>query len=294
MADQPYFAGRVRKGDRVQIPIDGTAGWVPRYYDVIDCEDRAIVKRDQVIDAGVTDFWGLHFVDFPLEDEFTGPGSSRSLTWYEGRHYAIVVKENQGQFGTDNTNQFVLFFQVDPVSPTAFLGVADQGDNFYFVVREENWGDDMYYDVIDPEDGSRLVAHASMSQDGLPSNRYWRGTIDTDDLTRGKTYFVRVKDNPVEDPQHDRLYSFTVIAPLKRVLGLCGENMVLDNFAYDQAGNIVGLRIRLFDSATNASNATQGSTDPEPGEIVSYDVDQEHNAARNVRTFHSSVVDYES
>ncbi len=89
------------------------------------------------------------------------------------------------------------------------------------------------------------------------------------------------------------LYSFSVLprleVQLRRLLALGGENLVFDNYTYDQAGNILTMRIRLFTNSFDADEATRGNTDPEPGELASYQITQEHDVARNVRSFHKSV-----
>ena len=77
----------------------------------------------------------------------------------------------------------------------------------------------------------------------------------------------------------------------QKVLGLLGENLLLDSFGYDAAGNITNLRVRVFDSNTNALAATADITDvPETGEVAIYDVTQTHNLPRNVRSSHLSVL----
>jgi len=88
-----------------------------------------------------------------------------------------------------------------------------------------------------------------------------------------------------------------VIFPrLKRLLGFEGENLLLDLFAYDNAGNITSMRARLFDTAANCNSATPDldPTDtPEPGELYTYTITQAHNLPRNTRTEHKSVLDYD-
>ena len=86
-----------------------------------------------------------------------------------------------------------------------------------------------------------------------------------------------------------------VFPRLKRILGFEGENLMLDLFTYDNAGNITSMRARIFDNNLNCTNATPDldQTDlPEPGELWTYTITQDHNLPRNVRTMHKSVVDY--
>lgn len=85
-----------------------------------------------------------------------------------------------------------------------------------------------------------------------------------------------------------------VFPRLRRLLSLLGENTLLDNFSYDNAGNITGLRVRCFDSAANASNATVDVTDAENGEEVTLVVTQTHDLPRNVRSSHLSVASSEA
>lgn len=75
----------------------------------------------------------------------------------------------------------------------------------------------------------------------------------------------------------------------KRLLQFTGENLLLDNFTYDNAGNITGLRIRGFDLKTNAEAATIDHTSVEPGEDLTVSVKQNHNLPRNVRSSHLST-----
>jgi len=86
-----------------------------------------------------------------------------------------------------------------------------------------------------------------------------------------------------------------VIFPrLKRLLQLAGENLLIDNFSYDNAGNITSLRLRAFDERTNTNNATIDATSYEVGEEFNIDVTQTHNLPRNVRTSHLSRPDVEA
>lgn len=83
-----------------------------------------------------------------------------------------------------------------------------------------------------------------------------------------------------------------VIFPrLKRALGLLGENLVIDNFSYDDASNISGYRMRIFETEAQALTATEDITGMESGEIVQYTVSQTHDQDRNLRELHRSSID---
>lgn len=303
MAERTIFLGDVRKGDSLQIPVDHFGSWTPLYYDVIDNNTREILKPDQELlppdtDSGLDPM--LSFIDIPIQDEFDTE-DQRSLTWVEGRRYSILVKSQAGEAPTDAPNAWIVTFRVEPgPGPHVhFLGTVEKGKTFRFMHREEG-RDELWYDVIDPEDGAQVISNQDMvAPSSSPGNRLWRGSFDTsstDDYVVGRTYFIRVKDKRADDPDGDWVYSFTVLPPLeaqlKRLLALGGENVVFDNFTYDQAGNILGLRVRMFSNATDADNATEGVTDPEPGEIASLVVSQDHDIPRNVRTFHKSILEF--
>lgn len=73
---------------------------------------------------------------------------------------------------------------------------------------------------------------------------------------------------------------------LQRVLGYLGENMVMDNVLYDDAGNCVSSRLRIFDSASNAGDATIDLPEGSPfetGELSRARLVQEIDDAKNDR-----------
>lgn len=302
MAATPGFIGSVRKGDRVRFLVDSIDGtWAATHFDVIDGETFSPVSHlmDQTTDVPTDGPPSTAWVDFPLLDDFDTDGT-RLFTFVEGRMYAVRVKSGSGD--PPASNAFTMMFRVEPEDRRAFLGVVEKGKDMFFIHREEN-RDELWYDVIDPRDGNAVYANVAMTgpmtQPG--GARFFSGQIETegtDDLAVGRTYWVRVKDIRAEDPNLDALYSFTVLPRLEyelaRLLAYAGENVVMDNFSYDQAGNVVGLRVRLFSNASDADNATSGVTEPEPGEIANLQVDQEHNIPRNVRTFHKSILEFRS
>jgi hypothetical protein len=294
MATAPVFLGDFRKGDNVQFAIDNpSAGWLANTYSVFDNDSKRLVVEDVPL-VVVTDFPDVAWVDLLIVDSFD-TDSQRFFTWVEGRTYSILVK-------ADNTDgdSFMAHFRVAPGERRAFLGVVEKGKDFHFMHREENRSE-LWYDVIDAKTGTAFAQNEAMTGPMLPPGgvRFFRASIETegtDDLAIGRTYWIRVKDKRAEDPNLDWLYSFTVIPRLEydltRLLAYAGENMVLDNFTYDQAGNILGLRVRAFSNSEDADRATAGVTDPEPGEISALTVTQEHNVPRNVRTFHKSVQEF--
>lgn len=300
MAISPGFIGDVRKGDRVQFAIDNSANndFNATHFSVYDNDSKELVLADQPLTEATDSETYIRWVDFEISDSFDTDGT-RLYTWVEGRCYAVIVKSKTGLPNTDS-DFFVVNFRIEPQERRAFLGVVEKGKNLYFLHREEN-RDAMFYDVIDPRDGNAVFSNVAMvGPMGVPGGqRFWAGNIETegtDDLAVGRTYWVRVKDIAAEDPNLDALYSFTVLPRLEydlaRLLAYNGENTVMDSFTYDQAGNVTGLRVRIFSNAADAANATQGVTDPEPGEIAALRVTQEHNVPRNVRTFHSSVLEF--
>lgn len=296
MATAPMFLGDFRKGDSVQFAINntGVGEWVAATYSVFDNDAKRLVVEDVPVTV-VTDFWDVAWVDIFLVDSFD-TNDQRFFTWVEGRTYSILVKANE----TDNDNAFMAHFRVAPNENRAFLGVVEKGKDFHFIHREEN-RDELWYDIIDAKTGTYYASNESMTGPMSPPGgvRFFSASIETegtDDLAVGRTYWIRVKDQRVDDPNLDWLYSFTVLPRLEydltRLLAYAGENCVMDNFSYDQAGNILGLRVRAFSNSEDAGRATAGVTDPEPGEISSLNVTQEHNVPRNVRTFHKSIQEF--
>lgn len=191
-----------------------------------------------------------------------------------------------------------------------FLGTCEKNKTFYFMVRMTEAV--LYYDVYDCSDGSTISTDTAMSS--IVASLLYRASIDTStsDFLEGRTYGIHVKDATGSGYTDEAFYTFSVISPTQanfaQILASVGgaipdpgggigggtSGTVLDNFVYDQAGNITYLRFRLFATAADAENATAGVTDPEPGEIAFGHVDQEHDVPRNVRTFHRSTIDWTS
>lgn len=73
---------------------------------------------------------------------------------------------------------------------------------------------------------------------------------------------------------------------LQRILGYLGENMLQDLLLYDDAGNMVQYRLRVFNSKVNTESATLDLPQLSPfetGELARQMVTQDVNAARNDR-----------
>ncbi len=164
------------------------------------------------------------------------------------------------------------------------------------------------FDVVDPRTGDVLIRQQLVTQyETAPFdiNLYFV-EIDTLATSSGmdlfeprRQYLLNIYEDVtgplINAPEQIRgifYVSTSIKKMLNRVLGLLGENQVLDNFTYDQAGNITGLRMRLFDNSNDAENATQGATGPEPGETAQYDVEQDHELPRSLRSFHRSFNTY--
>jgi len=304
MAQTPGFIGDIRKGDWIRFAVDNYGlptfepQWTPAFFDVIDNQTMLPIISDAVVEEDTDTPPNYHFVRFKLDDDFDTNGV-RVQTYKEGQMYSIRVKSGEGNPPTDGAS-FTVNFRVHPEDRRAFIGTVEKGKTLYFMHREEN-RDAMFFDVWDSKDDVQLLGNVPMSNSGQPGNNLWKGEIDsegTDDLVIGQTYWIRVKDLAADDPNLSALYSFTVLprleAELRRLLAFAGENLVMDNYTYDQAGNILTMRVRLFTNATDAANATAGVTEPEPGELADYLVTQEHNVARNIRTFHKSVTEFVS
>jgi hypothetical protein len=195
------------------------------------------------------------------------------------------------------------------------LGSVEFGQIFYFGVS--NRGSDgneipgfvpAYYDVIDGTDGTVIL-------EDQPLVRYtraiWYGSVDTRDTQTdqagpfepNRSYAILVKatttDGPETDPAQCLVFNFTVtpayLAKIARLLGLSGENMLVDLFTYDDGGNATSFRVRLFSSKTTAEQATLNITDvPESGEIATYTVIQTFGGGRQFRQSSLNTIDVDA
>ncbi len=81
---------------------------------------------------------------------------------------------------------------------------------------------------------------------------------------------------------------------LRRLLGLSGENQVLDGYFFDDASNITQVRLRVYDTAASARAAvrwadTENQSDPvgaypTPGELSRQVIQTSQSQARQLRT----------
>ena len=187
------------------------------------------------------------------------------------------------------------------------IGSVEFGQVFSFAVCDRlttgaaaSW-DPTAFDVFDCRDGSRVLYNQSLFHE--TDRDIWFGTIDT---AQGSTevgeafhlgnYAIVVKENTNENPTNFALYNFTITssisARLQRILGMLGENMVVDNYTYDTAGNCTAYRMRLFSTRAGADAASLNITDvPEPGEIATYTIEQSYSSGRRLRISHVSLID---
>ena len=244
MAQLPGFLGDIRKGDRIQFAVESfDASWSPDFFDVIDNDTMLNVITGMATESASDSPLSIKWVNFELLDDFNTDGL-RLQTYKEGRMYSIVVKGEPGSLPTDGDG-FIVNFRVQPEDRRAFIGTVEKGKILYFMHREEN-RDSLFFDVWDSKNDAQILVNVPMTQTGQQGNNLWKGEIDseaTDDLVIGQTYWIRVKDIASDDPNLSALYSFSVLprleVDLKKLLALGGENLVMDNFAYDQSGNIL-------------------------------------------------------
>jgi hypothetical protein len=190
------------------------------------------------------------------------------------------------------------------------IGSVEIGNVFSFTVSNRaDDGDELdfnptHYDVIDNTDGTLILQDQTFSRynTDIP---LWFGAIDTRDIDTdqsgpfepGRTYSILVRDETItDDPRFH--YQFTVTTAftgrIKRILGLSGENMIIDAFSYDSGNNPTSFRVRLFDSRANAAQATANITDtPESGEFATYTVTQTYGTGRQLRQSSTNLIDQE-
>jgi hypothetical protein len=182
------------------------------------------------------------------------------------------------------------------------LGSCEYGETFTFIVSNRDSDGaaiagftPAYFDVFDTETGTKIVTNDSLTL--ISGATSWYGSIDTTgtDFEARKTYAIKIKTATTADPTTFLLYSFTVTGSysdrLARLLALNGENIFIDNLSYNTGGKMTGCRIRVFDTSTNATAASSGNTDLEPGELYQYSVTQVFSSGVQRRTSHLSVLD---
>ena len=191
------------------------------------------------------------------------------------------------------------------------FGVVEFGEKLHLGFQGGDTGEwePGYFDVINPETGVVLIERRALVQyETAPYDPYlWFLEIDTtEDDTNGDLftprhhYLLNIYEN-VTDPEVDAVNQIRGVfyvataqkKMLTRVLGWLGENMVIDNFTYDQPGNITSYRVRFFDTASHAESASDGATGPEVGELAQVEIDQSHALARSLRSYHLSRMTYQ-
>jgi hypothetical protein len=111
----------------------------------------------------------------------------------------------------------------------------------------------------------------------------WKGALVTDPEAGPETIsaYAEVYDlESVGDDIKEMLFR------QQRALGYLGENALQDLIQYDDAGNMVTYRLRLFATADNASNATPdlpNGEDLETGELARMTMSQEILTSKNDR-----------
>jgi len=170
------------------------------------------------------------------------------------------VELTAGADGTDSYFNRIFYLQEDydlPASAQYLFFTGNKGRQLYFLLK----------------DGQNVATNRILKS----------GIIDYDAATFGEVNGVKDQNSWIRNDIENVLFPRT-----KRLLSYDGENLLLDNFDYDNAGNITSLRARCFDSKANAEAATIDTTDTEIGETANLDVDQTHELPRNLRTSHLS------
>jgi len=194
--------------------------------------------------------------------------------------------------------------------PITNFGQAEFGEKLFLGFQggdTDEW-EPGFFDVINPEDGKIVIERRALVQydTEIYDSYLWFLEIDTaEEDTDGDLfeprhhYLLNIYENvtdPPSDAENQIRGVFYVATGMKkmlnRVLGWLGENMVIDNYTYDQPGNITSQSVRLFATAANAAAANQGATGPEVGEFAQFDVDQNHSLPRSLRSFHLCRTSY--
>ena len=116
-------------------------------------------------------------------------------------------------------------------------------------------------------------------------------------VVAGSSYLVRVKDIVGTSPTNSAVFTLVISASitdqLRRLLAYAGENLVVDSYDFDAAGNMTEYRVRGFDTAANAADATLDfdGEDMEPGELFRTLVTQGFAEPRSLRSSHVSALD---
>ena len=73
-------------------------------------------------------------------------------------------------------------------------------------------------------------------------------------------------------------------AGVVRLLGLNHENAFIDNTEFDEFGQLIGCRVRIFDSKANAEEAQDGNSYAE-GLIATYTMEAVHEGVGKLKTY---------
>jgi hypothetical protein len=145
----------------------------------------------------------------------------------------------------------------------ASLGSVEFGDIFHFCISnrasdgtELTGFNPAFFDVLDNLDGNVILQDQAL--ESTTDRSLWRGHIATRDTSTdqtgpfepGRTYTIVVSEGATEDPNTFMHYNFTVTGAysdrLKRLLGLNGENMLVDDMSYDNGNNVTSFRVEAI------------------------------------------------
>jgi len=204
-----------------------------------------------------------------------------------------------------------------------YFGCANEDrEHLYFLCDGYDSANHYHYcDVVRCSTGLRIVSDQALIGVGGYSGLLHRGDIDLSaaGFVPGNDYVLVVKDISGTTPTYSEMKGFHIDYELgnrtdlildrqtyirnlienvlfprtKRLLALEGENFVMDLVGTDNSGNMTSFRMRIFDTKTNAENATKDletAALPEPGEVLDYTVTQTYDN-RGVKDLHISVLD---
>jgi hypothetical protein len=207
------------------------------------------------------------------------------------------------------------------------LAVVERGQYCYFhlAYRTATGSQDTqftptFFDVLRNSTGEVVIPDSPFQVSQIYNGAIVYGIIDTSlaAFVPGEQYTIVVKLQEGTEVTTFQTYGLSILGPLTsrlqtitdrlvyirndienvlftrthRMLASLGENLLLDQFTYDPAGNVQGLRVRYFDTKANCNAATGDIEDevlPEIGEIMTLLVTQENDRPRCVRTLHRSV-----
>ena len=112
---------------------------------------------------------------------------------------------------------------------------------------------------------------------------YWRGALSVDPEAGQEAISARVEVFDLDTVINEIL---ELDFKLARLLGYLGENVMQDLLEYDDAGNLVQYRLRLFDTKVNAEAATPDRADGsalQTGELARVTMSQDIEISKNDR-----------